>query len=121
MAPATAAAQTAGAPLAQEAKIPLGDVSGRIDHLAIDLPRRRVFVAELGNNTVGVVDLDDRKVVHVIGGLKEPQGIGYLPSSDTVFVANAGDGSVSLFRGSGYQAAGRIDLGDDADNVRIDL
>src|SRR5262245_8495752 len=33
-------------------KIPLGDVSGRIDHLAIDLARRRLFVAELGNDTV---------------------------------------------------------------------
>ncbi|TMK15781.1 MAG: hypothetical protein E6G75_12495, partial [Alphaproteobacteria bacterium] len=40
-----------------ETKIPLGDVKGRIDHMAIDLPRRRLFVAELGNDTVGVVDL----------------------------------------------------------------
>src|SRR5262245_27966030 len=48
-------------PMELDSKIPLGDVSGRIDHLAIDLPRRRLFVAELGNNTVGVVDLNDRK------------------------------------------------------------
>ncbi|MGH9552623.1 MAG: hypothetical protein ACRD3W_24805, partial [Terriglobales bacterium] len=40
-----------------DAKIPLGNVSGRIDHMAIDLNRQRLFVAELGNNTVGVVDL----------------------------------------------------------------
>ena len=63
-----------------EAKIPLGDVKGRIDHMAIDLPRRRLFVAELGNDTVGVVDLNEQKVQHVITGLKEPQGIGYVPS-----------------------------------------
>jgi DNA-binding beta-propeller fold protein YncE len=107
-------------PMELESKIPLGDVSGRIDHLAIDLPRRRLFIAELGNNTVGVVDLNERKVLHVIAGLKEPQGIGYLPSSDTLFVANAGDGSALLFRGSDYQVAGRIELGDDADNVRVD-
>ena len=37
-----------------EGKIPLGDVSGRIDHMAIDLPRRRLFVAELGNDSVAV-------------------------------------------------------------------
>src|SRR5262245_39441044 len=107
-------------PMELESKIPLGEVSGRIDHLAIDLPRRRLFVAELGNNTVGVVDLNDRKVLHIIGGLKEPQGIGYLPSSDTVFVANAGDGSVLLFRGEDYEPVGQLDLGDDADNIRID-
>src|SRR5262249_56036606 len=85
-------------PLMQlESKIPLGDVSGRIDHLAIDLPRRRLFVAELGNNTVGVVDLNEQKVQHVITGLKEPQGVGYVPSSDTLFVANGGGGGVVLF------------------------
>src|SRR5436309_8519474 len=70
--------------LTLEAKVPLGDVSGRIDHMAIDPKRQRVFVAELGNNTVGVVDLKERKVVHVIAGLKEPQGVAYVPSSDTL-------------------------------------
>src|SRR6266568_4412234 len=109
------------APLQLESKIPLGDVSGRIDHLAIDLSHNRLFVAELGNNTVGVVDLNEQKVQHVITGLKEPQGVGYVPSSDTLFVANAGDGSVLLFRGADYAAAGRIELGDDADNVRVDI
>jgi DNA-binding beta-propeller fold protein YncE len=114
-------AQTSSpSPLQFEGKIPLGDVRGRIDHMAIDLPRRRLFVVELGNDTVGVVDLNERKVLHVIAGLKEPQGVGYVPSSDTIFVANAGDGSVPLFRGVDYGAAGRIDLGDDADNVRVD-
>src|SRR5258708_1826599 len=42
-------AQTATpAPLQLESKIPLGDVSGRIDHLSIDLSRRQLFVAEPG-------------------------------------------------------------------------
>ena len=45
-----------------ESKIPLGDVSGRIDHFAIDSARQRLFVAELGNNTLGVVDLDTPQV-----------------------------------------------------------
>ena len=103
-----------------ETKIPLGDVKGRIDHMAIDLPRQRLFVAELGNDTVGVVNLNEQKLQHVITELKEPQGIGYVPSSDTLFVTNAGDGSVLLFRGADYAAAGRIDLGDDADNIRVD-
>jgi YVTN family beta-propeller protein len=121
LAPNRAFPQTPSPSLMQlESKIPLGDVSGRIDHLAIDLSRRRLFVAELGNNTVGIVDLNERKVQHVITGLKEPQGVAYVPSSDTLFVANAGDGSVLLFRGADYEAAGRIELGDDADNIRVD-
>jgi DNA-binding beta-propeller fold protein YncE len=107
-------------PLVLEAKIALGSVSGRIDHLAIDLGRQRLFVAELGNNSVGVVDLKERKLLRRITGLKEPQGMGYVASTDTLYVANAGDGSVRLFQGTDLSPAGRIDLGDDADNIRID-
>ena len=107
-------------PLALQAKIPLGNVAGRIDHLAIDLPRQRLFVAELGNNSVGIVDLKDRKLIRSILGLKQPQGVGYHQPTDTLYVANAGDGSVRMFSGPDYSTAGRIDLGDDADNIRLD-
>jgi hypothetical protein len=116
----SAQAQTPPAPLVLEAKIPLGSISGRIDHLAVDLKRQRLFVAELGNNSLGVVDLVAGKVLRTLAGLSEPQGVGYEPTIDTVYVANAGDGSVRAFRGEDLAAAGRIDLGDDADNVRID-
>ena len=108
------------APLVIETKISLGTVKGRIDHFALDLDRKRLFVAELGNDSVGVVDIGAGKVVQRISGLKEPQGVGYAPWTDTLYVANAGDGSVRLFRGSGLAPAGRIDLGDDADNIRVD-
>jgi YVTN family beta-propeller protein len=117
--PVPAAAQPGDAPLQPAGKIPLGAVLGRIDHMAIDLARQRLFVAELGNDSVGVVDLDTRKVVHRVAGLKEPQGLAYLASNDTLFVANGGDGSVRLFQGPDYAAGGRIELGDDADNVRV--
>ena len=103
-----------------EAKIPIGDVSGRIDHMAIDLARQRLFVAELGNNTVGVVDLNSHNVIRTLEGLAEPQGLAYLPSTDTLYIANGGDGSVRLFRGADYKASGQINLGDDADNIRLD-
>jgi YVTN family beta-propeller protein len=107
-------------PLQLETKIPLGDVRGRIDHMAIDLKRQRLFVAELGNDSVGIVDLANRKVIRRIPGLKEPQGVGYEPSTDMLYVANAGDGSVRLFEANDYKPAGRIELGSDADNIRID-
>jgi YVTN family beta-propeller protein len=103
-----------------EAKIPIGNVNGRIDHMAVDLARQRLFVAELGNNTVGVVDLNSRNVIRTLEGLAEPQGVAYLPSTDTLYVANGGDGSVRLFRGADYKASGQINLGDDADNIRLD-
>jgi len=114
-------AQTANpVPLQLEAKIPLGEVRGRIDHMAIDLARQRLFVAELGNDTVGIVDLKKREVIQTISGLREPQGLGYVPAMDALYIANAGDGSVRIFAGADYAAAGRIDLGEDADNIRVD-
>ena len=107
-------------PLVLEAKIPLGTVHGRIDHLAFDTTRQYIYVAELGNDSVGVVDLKQNKVVRTLTGLHEPQGIGYVKSTDTVYVANAADGSVRLFRGVDLAPAGEIALGKDADNVRVD-
>jgi len=117
-----AAAQPAEnkAPLELEAKILLGDVRGRIDHLAVDLKRQRLFVAELGNDSVGVVDLAAHSLLRTLTGLNEPQGVGYEPSTDTLYVANARDGSVRLFEANEYKAAGRIELSSDADNIRID-
>ena len=107
-------------PLQLEAKIPLGEVSGRIDHMAVDLQRKRLFVAELENNSLGILDLAGHKLVRTMHGFKAPQGVGYVPANDILYVANGGDGSLRMFEGQDYAAAGQIDLGDDADNVRVD-
>ena len=85
---AAAGAQSTAAPLELEARIPLGAVSGRIDHLAVDLKRQRLSVAELGNDTIGVVNLAARKMQRTMLGYKEPQGIAYEPSTDALYVAN---------------------------------
>jgi len=89
--------------------------------LSIDIKRQRLFVAELGNNTLGVVDLAAGKVMRRIEGLSEPQGVAYVPFADSVYVANGGDGSVWVLRGEDLASVGRIELGDDADNVRADV
>lgn len=107
-------------PLTLDARIPLGEVSGRIDHLAFDAGRKRIYVAELGNGSVGVVDLKARRVIQTISGFEEPQGIAYEPGTDTIYVANGGDGSVTLLSGADLSVILVISLGEDADNVRID-
>jgi YVTN family beta-propeller protein len=108
-------------PLQLEAQIPLGSVRGRIDHMAVDLKRQRLFVAELGNDTVGIIDLANHAVIRTLSGLREPQGVGYEPVTDMLYIANAGDGSVRAFEGPDYAAKERIELGSDADNIRMDL
>ena len=103
-----------------ERKIALPNVKGRIDHLALDLAQRRIFVAALENNTVEVVDLDAGKVAHTLKGLDEPQGIAYRPQTQVLYVANGGDGSLRTFSGLDLKPLNRIELGTDADNVRLD-
>ena len=116
-----ASAQQNGGPVLElESKVPLGAVNGRIDHLAFDLSRKHLFIAELQNNSVGVVDLGSGRLLHRITGLSEPQGVGYVPSVDMLFVANGGDGSVRVFKGGDFTPSGLQALNSDADNVRVD-
>jgi DNA-binding beta-propeller fold protein YncE len=114
------AQQDGGAFLVLESKISLGAVNGRIDHLAFDVSRKQVFIAELQNNSVGVVDLASGRLLHRITGLSEPQGVGYVPSVDMLFVADGGDGSVRMFKGGDFTPTGLQALDGDADNVRVD-
>jgi DNA-binding beta-propeller fold protein YncE len=120
LAGALLAGPVAAAALQLEAKIPLGEVKGRIDHLAVDLKRQRLFVAQLGDDSIGVVELRAGKATAKIGGQHEPQGLAFLPADDTLYAASGGDGMLRLYRGSGLSPAGAIHIGDDADNVRID-
>jgi DNA-binding beta-propeller fold protein YncE len=103
-----------------ERTIALPDVSGRIDHMAVDLHRNRLFVAELGNDSVDVIDLASGALLHRFDGLKAPQGVAYAPGPDAIIVANADDGSVHFYRGRDFADLGILNLGDDADNARLD-
>jgi len=107
-------------PLVLETKIALPDVDGRIDHMAIDLTHQRLFVAELGNDSVGVIDLAHRKVIRTLYHLKEPQGVAYQAETETLYVASGLDGAVRLFVGTALKPSDIIPLGRDADNIRID-
>ncbi|HTM92817.1 MAG TPA: hypothetical protein VL095_10375 [Flavisolibacter sp.] len=42
--------------------IPL-NVSGRIDHIDVNLKQQVIYVASLGNNSLEVVDLNEGKVI----------------------------------------------------------
>jgi YVTN family beta-propeller protein len=102
--------------------IQLPNVIGRIDHLAFVTKNQTIFVAALGNNTVEVVDLKTKKVIHSIKGLHEPQGIKYIPENNTVFVANGENGECDIYNADTYQLITSVKMpGGDADNVRYDI
>jgi len=113
-------AQAAPGSLRLEREIPLPGVEGRIDHLAADVARKRVFVAALGNGSVEVVDLAQGKRTAEVKGLKEPQGVAYAASSGALYVAGGGDGTLRSFDGITLKPLHEITLGTDADNLRLD-
>jgi hypothetical protein len=112
-------AEEAG-PLRLIQTIPLRNVEGRIDHMAVDLKGERLFIAALGNNTVEIVGLRAGKHIGTITGLHEPQGVGFVPEFDKIFVANAKSGACDVFDGSSFKFIKTVRFSDDADNVRYD-
>ncbi|HEY3027741.1 MAG TPA: hypothetical protein VGJ55_16455 [Pyrinomonadaceae bacterium] len=107
-------------PLRLLQRIPLSKVEGRIDHLAVDVVSQRLFVAALGNNSLEVVDLKKNVRLQSVPGFHEPQGVGYLPGSNTIVVASGGDGAVTFLDGSSLKPLKKIRFNSDADNVRYD-
>ena len=113
-------AQPPAGTLHLEREIPLPGVEGRIDHLSADVAGRRVFVSALGNGTVEIVDMVQGKRTGEIKGLKEPQGVLYVPSNGAVYVAGGGDGTIRSFDSHSLKPIQNVSLGADADNLRYD-
>ncbi len=107
-------------PLRLVQTIPLPHVEGRIDHLAVDLQGQRLFVAALGNNTLEILDLKAGIHLHTITGLHEPQGVAFIPESNTIFVTNGKTGMCDMFDGTSFQQRSAVRFSDDADNLRYD-
>jgi hypothetical protein len=58
--------------------ISLPGVKGRLDHMGVDLEKKRLFVAATGNNTLEVVDLTGGKVLKSLAGFKDTQDALFL-------------------------------------------
>jgi hypothetical protein len=100
--------------------IPLPDVEGRIDHMAVDVNGKRLFIAALGNNSVEILDLNAGKNLKSISGLHEPQGIGFISEFNKIFIANGKTGACDIFDGSSFERIKSVKFPDDADNIRYD-
>ena len=108
-------------PLRLLTKIPLPGVSGRIDHMAIDEKNHRLFIAALGNNSLEVVDLQKGQRTTSIPGLREPQGVVFIRANGRLIVSNGGDGACLVYDAGTFRLIKRINLFQDADNLRYDI
>src|SRR5258705_5033801 len=110
----------AQSPLRLIATIAMPGVAGRIDHLAFDPARQRLFVAALGNDTVEVVDTSKNVHLKSLPGFHEPQGIAVVPDLTAVAVANGDSGTLQLFDAASLATRWTIDIGGEAGHVPDD-
>lgn len=110
------------APLTLVQRIPMPGVTGRMDHLGVDLAGYRLFAAALGDNqnTVEVIDYQAGKRIFSIPGQSKPQGVFYSPDFGKLFVANGGDGTFKSFGGKDYQLIASVPLGTNPNHVGYD-
>jgi hypothetical protein len=97
--------------------IPLKGKAGKLDHLAIDAKRERLFLANKSNNTLDVVDLKEGKLLKQIAGQNGVQGVAYAADLDRVFAVLGNGGLLNVFNGDGYKPLKTLKFTDDADNV----
>ena len=119
-APLDSAYALGGQPLLATRTIALPEVSGRIDHLAVDLKRKRLFLAALEQNSVVVVDLATGRVAETVGNLQKPQGLLYVPNLDRLYVASGKDGTLKTFDGASLMPSGSVTVSLGADAIGYD-
>jgi hypothetical protein len=92
--------------------IPLSGVSGRLDHMAVDLEKKRLFVAAVANGTLEVLDLDAGKAINSISGIKDTQDALFLGGQFNKLYVSSLDGTLRIFQGETFrliQALGSLD------------
>ncbi len=107
----------AARPLVLTEAIPLEGVKGRIDHFGS--AGNRLFVSALGNNTVEVIDISARTIVHTITGIPNPQGVVFAADANQLY-AGSSKGKLYIYDGTSFDVIKEIDFHSDVDNVRYD-
>jgi DNA-binding beta-propeller fold protein YncE len=83
--------------------IPLKGAAGLLDHLAIDTKGDRLFVANLSNNSLDVIDLKADKLVKQVPDQQKIHGIAHVPDEERIFVGNGGNGVCNVLDGRTYK------------------
>jgi hypothetical protein len=103
-----------GAPLKLVHTIPLPDVEGYFDHMAVDIKGQRLFIPGEHQKTIEVVDLRAGKLVHTITGLDgNPRKTIYLSQLNQIWV-DTGSGRCEAFSGDTYELLKNVQLNPDS-------
>ncbi len=108
-------------PLKLVATTPLPGFSGDLDHFALDLKGKRLFLTAEDHKTVDVFDLEG-KHVHSITGFGQPHAALFLPEANKLIVTDGDDdfGRVELVSGEDYKILSTIKLPNGVDSAVFD-
>jgi DNA-binding beta-propeller fold protein YncE len=106
--------------LVYDSSIPLPDVRGGFDLMAVDLNRQRLFVSAEDNHTVEVADLKARKAIASIPNMNEPKWVAYRPDENVLYVATGKDGKVTGLDGTTYKVKYAFQFKEKCNNLRFD-
>ena len=74
--------------------IPMPGVVGRLDHMAVDLEKQRLFLAAVANGTLEVLDLGAGKVINSLTGFKDTQDALFLGGHFNKLYVSSLDGTL---------------------------
>jgi YVTN family beta-propeller protein len=87
------------------------EVGSEPAHVIIDLQGKSAYVTNAEDDTISVVDVNERKITREIKTGKSPHGLRMSPDGREIYVANTGDDSVSVIDVAGAKEVARIPVG----------
>jgi hypothetical protein len=100
--------------------IPLPGVKGRLDHMGVDVEKKRLFVATVDNNTLEIVDLSAGKVIKSLTGFKDTQDALFLGGEFNKLYVSSLDGHVRVFQGETFRLVQDFKIEPDANRLFYD-
>ena len=100
--------------------ISLLGVGGRLDHMAVDIEKRRLFVAAVANGTLEILDLDAGRVINTIPGIKDAQDALFLGGNFNKLYVSSLDGTLRIFQGETFRLIQAIKLEPDPNRLLYD-
>jgi DNA-binding beta-propeller fold protein YncE len=116
---ATLIGQNSNVPLHLVRSFDLPDVSGDMDHLALDAAGGRLFVAAEDNGTLRIIDLHGSTPVQTIKGFNTPHSIYYLPDRKELFITD-GSPNVKVLDSNTFTLKKQIATTPGADSITTD-
>jgi hypothetical protein len=100
--------------------IPVPGVMGRLDHMAVDLEKQRLFLAAVANGTLEVLDLGAGKVINSLTGFKDTQDALFLGGHFNKLYVSSLDGTLRIFQGETFRLIQALKLEPDPNRLSYD-